>query len=118
MWDVRTEVLDKQAAAGGLAYEPFIQMLEGGKDGALYRQLEDLFYFSQVKTQGVKTQKPRITGDTVAISEVPYIFQSVGFFPSDFDIQNILNEIKYSKVLESGTVQDAITLDEMIKGKK
>ena len=50
MWSVNTNVLDMQAIAGGQGYEPFLQMLEGGKDGHLYRQIEDLFYYAQLKT--------------------------------------------------------------------
>ena len=117
MWNIKTSVLDKQVATGGQGYEPFVQMLEGGKDGVLYRQMEDLFYFSQIKTQGIKTQKQRVAGNSVAISEVPYIFQTLGFFPSEYDTQNILNEIKYGKILESGSIQDTITFEEIIKSK-
>ena len=57
----------------------------------------------------------RAATDKVSIAEIPAIFQALGYFPSEFEIQNILNEIKYAKVLDSAEIAEQVTIEEVIK---
>ena len=59
MWDVKPEVLHATAALGGSALEPFYQLLEGGKDGPLAKEMEEHFFYSQMRHQSVATTKQR-----------------------------------------------------------
>ena len=52
MWTLNTNVLDTQIAAGGMEMEPFYKMLDpaNGKNGEIYREFEDYFFYGQIKT--------------------------------------------------------------------
>ena len=41
--------LEATAALGGEGLTPFYSLLEGGRDGELFAELEDYFYYSQMR---------------------------------------------------------------------
>ena len=59
MWEVNPDVLHATAALGGSGLEPFYQLLEGGKEGPLAKEMEEYFYYSQMRSQSVATTKHR-----------------------------------------------------------
>lgn len=62
MWEVAPEVLHATAALGGSGLEPFYQLLEGGKDGHLAKEMEEHFFYSQMRHQSVATTEHRKVG--------------------------------------------------------
>jgi len=44
-----TRVLDAQEKLGGDGLEPFFGLLDGGRDGNLFREMEDYFYYAQIR---------------------------------------------------------------------
>ena len=52
MWNINTSILDSQIIAGGESMEPFYKMLDPikGKDGEIYKEFEDYFFYGQIKT--------------------------------------------------------------------
>jgi hypothetical protein len=48
-WHVSHEALEAQIAAGGPGYEPFHSLIPGGAEGPFYRQMEDMFYYAQLR---------------------------------------------------------------------
>ena len=59
MWEVSPDVLHATASLGGSELEPFYQLLQGGKDGPLAREMEEFFYYSQMRSQSVATTDQR-----------------------------------------------------------
>ena len=60
----------------------------------------------------------RIVSDTVSIDEIPSIMQAMGFYPSKQEIYDMINEVKYGKISDGGTVPVTdINLDDLIKCK-
>jgi len=49
MFQVNPEVLQAQAQLGGKDLVPFYKLLEGGRDGEIFREMQDLFYYSQLR---------------------------------------------------------------------
>ena len=49
MWRLNTDVLEAQSQLGGDGVEPYLNMLEGGKDGLIYNELQDYFYYGQIR---------------------------------------------------------------------
>jgi hypothetical protein len=115
LWQINPTALDSQVKLGGEGYEPFIAMLPGGKDGAFYHEFEDYFFYAQLRIQGEETTDARLIHRKCKIEHVPSIFQAMGYYPSEQEIQNLFNEIKYNQVIQTGDVTDAITFDEIIK---
>ena len=59
MWEVKAEALQATATLGGAGLEPFYQLLEGGKEGPIAQQMEEFFYYSQMRNQSVATTEHR-----------------------------------------------------------
>jgi len=46
---VCARVLDAQEKLGGDGLEPFFGLLDGGRNGSLFREMEDYFYYAQIR---------------------------------------------------------------------
>ncbi|KAJ3380430.1 Cilia- and flagella-associated protein 251 [Entophlyctis sp. JEL0112] len=117
MWSINAAALDAQVAMGGKDLEPFLDMLEDGQDsgsGSFYKEMEDYFYYAQLRSQGEDAATARLIQDMVEITEIPSIMQAIGFYPSENEIQNMINEVKYSSLADAELV-DSISFPELIK---
>eukprot|EP00041_Stephanoeca_diplocostata_P027644 m.765015 g.765015 ORF g.765015 m.765015 type:complete len:1127 (-) comp23219_c0_seq1:190-3570(-) len=115
MMTVNTHVLSAQAALGGSGAEPFVRMLEGGRDGPLYKDLEDYFYYIQLDNQGLDHMETRTVSDRIPLSQVPRVFRAVGYYPSEQEIVNITNEVKFSKFLETRQHVNDVDIDTLVR---
>jgi hypothetical protein len=41
--------LEVQSALGGVELTPFYNLLEGGRSGLLFKEMKELFYYSQLR---------------------------------------------------------------------
>ncbi|RUS85636.1 hypothetical protein EGW08_006582 [Elysia chlorotica] len=115
MWEINIGALEAQATLGGEDLVPFYGLLEGGRDGELFAELEDLFYYAQLRHQGINSTETRQIGNRVPISEVPFIMRAMGFYPSEQEIEDMLNEIKYDEYVNLGHYQEDVDLGQFIK---
>ncbi|GFR90714.1 WD repeat-containing protein 66 [Elysia marginata] len=115
MWEINIGALEAQAKLGGEDLVPFYGLLEGGRDGELFAELEDLFYYAQLRHQGINSTETRQIGNRVPISEVPFIMRAMGFYPSEQEIEDMLNEIKYDEYVNLGHYQEDVDLGQFIK---
>lgn len=53
----------------------------------------------------------------MALEQVPFIMQALGYYPSQYEIENMLNELKYSNVETSSGLVESITFAELLKRK-
>ena len=51
IWTVHSSFLEAAWRLGGEGLAPFVDMLEGGRDGEFYTEMEDYFYFAQLQHQ-------------------------------------------------------------------
>eukprot|EP00794_Sanderia_malayensis_P014238 gene14238-15723_t len=115
MWEVNTVALNAIACLGGEGLIPFYGLLDGGREGELFADLEEYFYYSQMRSQGVDSTDQREVSTLVPISEIPFIMRALGFYPTEQEIDDMLNEVKFSKYVESGTYVTDIGLGDFIK---
>ncbi|KAI9143988.1 hypothetical protein BKA69DRAFT_899625 [Paraphysoderma sedebokerense] len=116
LWSVNTDALEAQVAFGGSGMEPFLRMLNTGENfNDEFREMEDLFYYAQLRSQGEDTMSKRTITQAVNITEIPSILRSYGYYPSEDDIANILNEIKLTAALSADKDQHTISFDDLLK---
>ncbi|XP_032233978.2 cilia- and flagella-associated protein 251 [Nematostella vectensis] len=115
MWQVNLDALEAAARLGGEDLVPFYGLLEGGRDGELFAELEDYFYYAQIRDQGVDTTDTRKTSVKVPLNQVPYIMRALGFYPSEQEIEDMINEVKFSNYVETGKYVTHIDLGDFIK---
>lgn len=74
-------------ALGGSGLEPFYGLIEGGKDGEMFAELENYFYYAQLQTQGMVTTEERKVSNKVQLDQVPSLMRALGFYPSEQQVQ-------------------------------
>merc|ERR1712146_530899 len=103
-----THLLKAAAQLGGDGVEPFVSMLDGGREGQLFADMEDFFYYAQLEMQGIDSMETREVSDKLPIVHVPRIFRALGYYPSELEVLNLTNEVKFSKYLETKEHVDEI----------
>ncbi|KAK1328619.1 hypothetical protein QTO34_012192 [Cnephaeus nilssonii] len=107
--------LEAAVSLGGEDLIPFYGLVSGGREGKFYRELEDYFYYSQLRSQGIDTMEARKVSEHICLSEVPFVMRAIGFYPSEEKIDDMFNEIKFSEYVDTGEVIDKINLPDFLK---
>ncbi|NXK94470.1 CF251 protein, partial [Formicarius rufipectus] len=114
-WKVNLTALDAAAFLGGEGMIPFYNLLDGGREGEFFRELEDYFYYAQLKSQGVETLENRQVSTHIPLEQIPSIMRAIGFYPSEEEIEEMINEVKFSKCVDAKEQVTGINLEDFIK---
>jgi Ca2+-binding EF-hand superfamily protein len=115
IFTVHPEHLDAAALLAAREGDAFTAMLEGGESGALYQEIVDYFYSSQLRVQGKLTDKPHAIPQVVPISEVVPLLCALGYYPTQYEADLIRNEIQYSKFLETNEKMETIDFQTFLR---
>ncbi|NXM01932.1 CF251 protein, partial [Tyrannus savana] len=114
-WKVNLSALDAAAFLGGEDMIPFYNLLDGGREGEFFRELEDYFYYAQICSQGMNTLENRQVSTHIPLEEIPSVMRAIGFYPSEEQIEEMINEVKFSKYVDTGEQVTEINLEDFIK---
>lgn len=115
MWSVNTSCLEAAARLGGVGLQPYLGLLEGGREGALFKEFEDFFYYAQIKAQGENCKNERRVSSKVPIEQIANIMRGMGFYPTEEHINDMLNEVKFMKFVETKESVKEITMEELVR---
>lgn len=114
-WEINLRALEAAVSLGGEGLTPFYSLVSGGREGKFYRELEDYFYYSQLRSQGIDTMETRRVSEHIRLSELPFVMRAIGFYPSEEKIEDMFNEIRFSEYVDSGEIVDKINLPDFFK---
>ncbi|XP_054450399.1 cilia- and flagella-associated protein 251 [Pteronotus mesoamericanus] len=114
-WEINLCALEAAVSLGGEDLSPFYGLVAGGREGKFYRELEDYFYYSQLRSQGIDSMETRKVSEHICLSEVPSVMRAIGFYPSEEKIQDMFNEIKFSEYVDTGKTIDSVKLPDFLK---
>ena len=115
MWFIDQQAIERQISLGGQGEEPFENMIEGGKFGKPYKDMKDFFYYSQIRSKKENTTKARKLEGSVPLKEIGYLMRAMGYYPSKQEIDNMINEVKYSKFTDTGKVVNYLDMDTLLR---
>ena len=94
-WKYNINPLVDAVHNGGEGIEPFLTMLEGGREGLMYQEMLDFFYYAQIKSKDENITKTRKLDGKFNMSYLTGLMSAMGYYPSKKEIENIMNEVKY-----------------------
>jgi hypothetical protein len=115
IWHIDTTVIDEKEIFGGSDVEPYAKLIEGGKDGEFYQEIVNYFYYSQLRAQGETSTAVREITGFIPLEEIPNIMRALGFYPSEKEVEDMLNEVKYARFTATGDLSTEIGLVDFIK---
>lgn len=94
MWKFHEPAATCYFLSGGNGLEPYCSLLPSGKNGYLFQELLDMFYYIQILASGVNTIEERCVNEFIQVTEIVDFMRSVGFFPTGFQTKNMLRELE------------------------
>lgn len=93
IWSVNRSAVDQNYEQGGTTLMPFVKALPGGRDGWLFREMQDLFYYMQILSTSLDSPEEHGVKDTIVVSEAPDFMRALGYFPSEYEVNSMLAEL-------------------------
>ncbi|XP_046596997.1 cilia- and flagella-associated protein 251-like [Neodiprion lecontei] len=115
MWKINPRAVDIMAKLGGSSLSPFYCLIDGGQDGWLLNEMQDLFYYAQILHQGENTTATRIVSDKVSITQLPNLMRAVGYYPSACELEELMTEVVSKNYAKTGQLVEEITFEEFVK---
>ncbi|XP_078733250.1 cilia- and flagella-associated protein 251 isoform X1 [Lampetra fluviatilis] len=115
VWRVNTMAIHTASSLAGEGIVPFYSMLECGREGDFFRELEDYFYFAQLQRQGLETLDVREVCDRVDLAHVPSLMRALGHYPTQQEIEQIINEVRFAHYAETGEFVTSLNLPEFLR---
>ena len=111
MWSVDVTPIENAIAMGGEGIEPFINLIEGGREGQTYQDMQDFFYYSMIRSKVENTTKTRKLDGTVPLKELPNLMRAMGYYPTQKEIENMKDEVRFSNFTSTGQYEESVNLD-------
>lgn len=113
--------LETQIALSGTGIDPYLDLLFPRSDipsrDAFVREMEDYFYYAQLRSQGEDAIRTRRIEGLVPVAEVPLIMQAMGYYPSLQEVEDLVNEVRYERWFGGfvGDLRGEVSFEELIK---
>lgn len=93
-WRIRRRAVYECVQRGGAGLMPFCRALPGGRDGWLFREMQDLFYYMQILKRGcIDSPDEQTVAQALHLADVPDYLRGLGLFLSEFEAHNVLVEL-------------------------
>jgi len=76
--------------------------------------MKDFFYYSQIRSKDENTTKTRKLDGTVPLEELPNLMRAMGYYPTEQEVQNMNDEVKFSVFSDQGIATTTVDLPTFI----
>lgn len=88
----------------------YYDLLDDGPFGELHQNIVDYFYYCQLRHGGEDTMDTRTLTGHIPLEEIPALVRAIGFYPTEEEVTQMINEIRYKSFMVTGMTQDTIGL--------
>ncbi|KAA0717305.1 Cilia- and flagella-associated protein 251 [Triplophysa tibetana] len=114
-WELSLSSLEALGALGGKDIMPYYSLLEGGREGQLFKEMEEYFYYCQLQNQDFNSMETRLVSTRIPLSDIPFLMRTLNFYPTEQELEDMQNEVKFSRYAETGNYVTDIDLEDFIK---
>ena len=118
MWAIDTSPI-QQAVDLGRAdkddVKPFVNLIEGGEHGQTYSDMQDFFYYSMIRSKKEDTTQTRVLDETVPLEELPNLMRAMGYYPTEMEVKDMMEEVRFSNFSEQGEARETVTIKDFIR---
>ena len=115
MWSIDINPIEQAIEVGGGGIEPFVNLIEGGREGQIYQDMKDFFYYSMIRSKDESTTKTRKLDGTVPLAELPNLMRAMGYYPTQQEVQNMQDEVKFSVYADQGDPTTTVNMETFIR---
>jgi len=83
MWNIDLNPIEQAIELGGDGIEPFVNLIEGGREGQIFQDMKDFFYYSMIRSMNESTTKTRKLDGTVPLEQLPNLMRAMGYYPTE-----------------------------------
>lgn len=77
--------------------------------------MKDFFYYSMIRSKDENTTKTRKLDGTVPLQELPNLMRAMGYYPTEQEVQNMNDEVKFSVFSDLGLATTSVNLETFIR---
>ena len=114
-WSIDVTPIDNAIIMGGEGIEPFINLIEGGRDGQTFQDMKDFFYYAMIKSKTEDTTKTRKLDGRVPITQLGNLMRAMGHYPTNKEIENMKNEVEFGNYTENCEKVDRFDLNTFVR---
>lgn len=96
-WRVNASAFEKETAKENVdELKPFVDIIKySTSDGEqVWEELQQYFYYAQVRSQGEITTTERKIIGKIPLSQIPSVLRGIGFYCSKYEEENLINELR------------------------
>lgn len=82
MWEIDVSPIEAAISMGGEGIEPFIKLIEGGREGQTFQDMNDFFYYAMIRSKKESTTKTRKLDGQVPVEQIPNLMRAMGYYPT------------------------------------
>lgn len=79
---------------GGEGIDPFINLIEGGRTGQTFQDMNDFFYYSMIRSKREDTTRTRKLDGKVPVDEIQNLMRAMGYYPTNQERTNMVDEVR------------------------
>jgi len=77
--------------------------------------MKDFFYYSMIRSKDEDTTKTRKLNGTVPLNELPNLMRAMGYYPTNQEVNNMKDEVKFSVYSDLGDPTNTVDMDTFIR---
>eukprot|EP00873_Tetraselmis_striata_P037167 jgi/Tetstr1/457431/TSEL_004215.t1 len=115
MWGINTTSLDLAVTSAAVGAESkWAKLLLAGEGEAAFQEIQDYYYYAQIRSQGEDTTAPREIDGKIPVEALPDVLRALGYYPSKMEISSMLADINAKAAARDQPAPTHITFEQFL----